>query len=59
MARFDAVEAKIKIPPISSSEMHAENYAVFIDDDFYDEYNSCCAFDARASAIYDYMDKQQ
>jgi len=56
MSRFDALEASVKVPKIASTEISPENYAVFIGDDFYDEYNSCCAFEARANAIYDYID---
>ena len=59
MARMDAKEAKVKLPPISSVMMFPDNYGVFAGDDEYYEYNSCCAFDARADCIYELMDKKE
>jgi len=58
MSRIDALDEGVKIPTIASSCISYEEYAIFIGDDFYEEYNSCCAFDARASAIYEYIDQQ-
>jgi len=55
-ARLEAKRLSIKIPPISSSEMHTENYAVFLGDDWYSEHNSCCVWAARSEAIYDFID---
>ncbi len=55
LARMDAKEANIKLPPISSTMMFPDNYAVFAGNDYY-EYNSCCAFDARADCIYELID---
>ncbi len=56
MARFNARLNYIKLPAIKSSLMHFETYAIFADPDFYREYNSCCAFDARADAVYELID---
>ncbi len=58
MARVDGKEAGVKIPVISSSEMFLDNYAIFLGDVWYQEYDACCVFEARASAIYDYIDEQ-
>ncbi len=58
MARDYGREEGIKVPVISSTEMFPENYAVFLGDTWYQEYNSCCVYEARASAIYDYIDQE-
>lgn len=58
-ARLDAKEAKVKIPKISCSKMHPEEYMVFIGDQYYEEFNECCAYHAKAMAIYDYIDQQK
>jgi len=57
LARSDAKEAGVVLPVISSSKMHEEHYAVFGGNDDYEEYNSCCAYDARASFVYEFIDK--
>ncbi len=43
-----------KLPYICSSKLSDDEYAVFVGDDWYDEYSACCAFYARAEAIQDY-----
>ena len=53
-ARYEAKEAGVKVPPISSTKMALDCYAVFLGDDWYEEYYSCCAFYARWEAINDY-----
>ena len=58
MARMDAKETNVKLPQISSTMMFPDNYAVFAGDDDYYEYNSCCAFDARADSLCELIDKQ-
>ena len=55
LVREDARERGYKIPPISSAKLFDEHYAVYLGADWYDEYGSCCAFEARASAIADFM----
>ena len=59
MVRDDAKLLGKKIPPISSSNMGPDSYAVFIGDDWYDEYNSCCAFYARHEAIEDFINNER
>ena len=53
--REEARELGKKIPPISSAYMGPDSYAVFLGDDWYDEYSACCAFYARHEAIADYL----
>ena len=48
-----------KIPPISSSKLFDDHYAVFIGNDWYDEYSACCAFYARAEAIIDFTSRER
>ncbi len=58
-ARWDAQEKGVKIPTISSVRIGIEDYAVFLGDNFYEEYNSCCAFYARQEAVYEYIDREE
>ena len=55
-ARVEAKDKGKKIPPISSSKMSDDHYAVFLGDDWYDEYSACCAYHARSEAIFDFLD---
>lgn len=57
-SRQSAKDEGVALPRVSSSKMHEENYAVFIGDDFYEEYSSCCAFGARSRAIDKYADQR-
>ena len=54
-SRMDAKAAGVKVPEISSAWMSADEYAVFLGDDWYQEFGACCAFYARAEAITDYV----
>jgi hypothetical protein len=58
LAWGEAREKGIGILMLKSQKMHNDQYAVFCDHvEFdYQEYTACCAFDARAQFIYDYID---
>ena len=57
-ARIEAKEKGIGLLMIKSQHLQGDDYAVFCDniDMDYGEYSACCAFDARAQFIYDYID---
>jgi hypothetical protein len=54
-AREAAREAGVKIPTTSSAWMHDDHYAVFLGDDYYEEFGACCAFYARCEAIHEFI----
>ena len=55
-ARHEAKTQGVKLPFVNSAKMHDQEYAVFIGDDWYEEYGACCAFYARSEAIWEYID---
>lgn len=56
LARGEAKDKNIKIPPFRGSTLVGEQqWAIFLGD-FYTEHGGCCAFNAREQAIYEFID---
>ena len=58
-ARGDAKAEGVELPQVSSAWLALDSYAVFIGSGWYEEFDACCAFYARAEAITQYLGKEQ
>jgi len=59
-ARIQAKGMKANLPHICSSLVAPDHYAVFVNLEGYEyqEIDACCAFDARATVVYQILDDE-